>query len=267
MRFINKIKSAAAVRIINAVAAMICSMTLICSVCSGFENEQDNSVVIIAYDDRCADTEQLEDDLRYLYNKGYSPVFASEVAKCINGEAELPPKAIVLSFDGGYSGYYKKLYPLLIKYRAKAEITVRGDRVEYASNSADDNAPYLRWDQIKEMDASGLVEFANGTYSMNGEDFTQKPGEEYAHYRSRLVTDIGHLQIVFQDNCGFEPIVFAYPDGKVSDNSARHVRDLGFAAALTNKNEKCRISGEYKTDPYRLKRLKRVSADNLSDLL
>ena len=117
------------------------------------------------------------------------------------------------------------------------------------------------------MDESGLVEFANGTYSMNGDSFEQKVGEEYAHYRSRLVTDIGHLQMVFQDNCGFEPCVFAYPDGKESDNSARFVRDLGFVAALSLGNEKCRISGENKTDPYRIKRFDRAGFDNLSDIL
>lgn len=267
MRLLSVFKSKAAIKIICTTAAMMCAMTLVCSVCSGSEATEDNSVFVIAYDDRCADTEQIEGDLRYLYNKGYSPVFASEVAKCLNGEAELPPKAVVLTFDGGYAGYYKKLFPLLVKYRTKAVITVSGEKTEYSSNSADDNAPYLRWEQIKEMDGSGLVEFANGTYSMNGDSFEQKVGEEYAHYRSRLVTDIGHLQMVFQDNCGFEPCVFTYPDGKGSDNSAKFVRDLGFVAALTLGNEKCRISGESKTDPYRIKRFDRAGFDNLSDLL
>ena len=267
MRFFRIIKTKTAIKVICTLTAVICAMSLVCSVCSGFEAEDDNSIVIIAYDDRCADTEQIEEDLRYLYNKGYSPVFASEAAKCLKGELDLPEKAVVLTFDGGYAGYYKKLFPLLVKYKAKADITVRGDRVEYASNSADDNAAYLRWDMIKEMDASGLVEFSNGTYSMNSEDFEQKTGEEYSHYRSRLIADIGHLQIVFQDNCGFEPCVFTYPDGKGSENSARFVRDLGFVGALGLENEKCRISGENKTDPYRIKRIDRAGADNLSDIL
>ena len=267
MRTLGRFKSKVITKTVCAVTAMICTMVFVCSVCSGYKSEDESSVVIIRYDDRCADTEQIEGDLRYLYNKGYSPVFASDVAKCLKGETDLPSKAVVLSFDGGYAGYYKKLFPLLVKYRTKADVTVRGEQVEYSSNSADDNAPYLRWDQIKEMDESGLVEFANGTYSMNGDSFEQKNGEEYAHYRSRLITNIGQLQIVFQDNCGFEPCVFTYPEGKVSDCSAKFVKDLGFTAAMAFNNEKCRLSGRNKTDPYRLKRIDRAGFDNICDIL
>ena len=74
MRFFSIFKSKAAIKIICTTAAMICAMTLVCSVCSGSEATEDNSVIVIAYDDRCADTEQIEDDLRYLIIKA-TPLF------------------------------------------------------------------------------------------------------------------------------------------------------------------------------------------------
>ena len=123
-------------------------------------------------------------------------------------------------------------------------------------------------EQIKEMDSSGLVEFSNGTYSLweNG-DFSQVNKESYEEYRSRIVSDIGQLQILFQQNCGFEPIVFTYPDGTFSDNSKRLVKNLGFTAAISTDSKKHSFDPKTKADPYRLKRYERAGFENISNLI
>lgn len=274
MRFINIVKSNKAVlRFIAILAAAVCSMLLIRSIYAVCQGADTPAVTIIAYGgigtaEGQITARELEDDIEYLTNKGYTPIFASDVAHCLKGEVQIPEKAVVLTFDGGCSSYYSELFPLLKKYRFKAVITVMGEQTEYASNSADDNAAYLRWEQIKEMDGSGLVEFSNGTYSMweNGE-FEQKPGESYEEYRSKLVSDIGRLQILFQQNCAFEPCVFTYPGGKVSDNSARLVKNLDFQAGLGSSDGKNYLQGKTKADPYRLKRYERAEIDDISQLL
>lgn len=267
--FINK----ALLKFIAALSAAVCSMLLIRGIYAVSDSSIKRAVTIIEYAGIGAANgqitiQELEQDILYLTNKGYTPIFASDVADCLRGEKDIADKAIVLSFDGNCSAYYSKLFPLLKKYRFKAVITVTGEQTEYASNSADDNAAYLNWTQIKEMDNSGLVEFSNGTYSMwdNG-GFTQKDGESYEEYRSRIVTDIGRLQILFQENCGFEPTIFTYPGGLISDNSARLVKHLEFQAGIGSEGKYNLITGKTKADPYRLKRCERAKYGNIPDLL
>ncbi len=256
-----------------SLTAVICLMLLIRSFSAMCEYSGDKNVPIIVYNgigeqDSQVSLKQIENDIQYLIYKGYTAVFASDVAKELSGDSELPQKPIVLSFDGDHSSYYSELFPLLKKYRFKAVVTVNGKLTEYASNSADDNVDHLRWEQIKEMDSSGLVEFSNGTYSLweNG-DFSQVNKESYEEYRSRIVSDIGQLQILFQQNCGFEPIVFTYPDGTFSDNSKRLVKNLGFTAAISTDSKKHSFDPKTKADPYRLKRYERAGFENISNLI
>ena len=272
MRLFKHIKLKPKLRIIAVIAAMICSVMLLRSVSEGYNDKNCHEIIMIAYQgigtgERQFSAEQIEDDIRTLTNKGYSPIFASQIKDILDGEADLPDKAVVMSFDGGCSGYYSKVYPILKKYRFKAVFTVNGKKAEYASNSADDNISFLRWDEIKEMDGSGLAEFSNGAYSFdNEESFEQKQNESYEEYRSRIVSDIGQTQYLFQLNCCFEPCVFTYPGGKGSDIAASLVKNMGFKAAMKLGNESVIISENKKADPYRLKRYERADYDNITDI-
>ena len=258
------------IRFIAALTGVVCSFIGLRGIYAKCADDSDNTVKVIAYGgigNTKGETtvQQIEDDIIYLNNKGYSPVFISELADCLNNEGDLPDKAVILSFDGGYSQYYSDIFPLLKKYRFKADITVLGEATEYASNSADDNQRFLRWDEIREMDGSGLVEFSNGTYSMwNKMGFEKEDDETYEQYRSRIVSDIGKVQMIFQQNCGFEPSVFTYPNGKANDFSSRLVKHLGFKAAVEIDNKSVRLQGKNKTDTYHIKRYDRCRIKDFS---
>ncbi len=273
MRILVSGSSKAYMRFFAVLTALLCSVLFIRSITADSESSENTQVIMIRYGgigskEGQVSQQQIEQDIRYLNNKGYSPVFASELADNIKGEALLPHKAVVLTFDGGSSQYYSKLMPILAKYRFKAVVTVYGLQTEYASNSADDNAENLRWDQIKEMDASGLIEFSNGSYSLldNGGS-AQKADETYEQFRSRFISDVGQLQALFQENCGFEPCVFTFPDGRSDDKTARLVKNLGFQAAMSLERGCVRTKGKNKADPYRLKRYERAEAESIRELL
>lgn len=251
-------------------AAAVC-LTIFVHGCSIQSSGQESTEIpIIAYNTSGNEisTAQTEKDIQYLINKGYSPVFASEAAKCINGTKELPAKAIVLCFDGGYSRYCTELLPILKKYRIKAVISVSGRQTELASNSADDNTAYLRWEQIQQLHDTGLIEFSNETFSYHGgPDFCRKETESYEDYRCRIIADIDRLQRLFADYCGFEPKVFTYPEGRSSMSSSQLVSDLGFTAGLCLGRRNAVTAGENKSDPMRLPRLIRSENTELSKLL
>ena len=60
---------------------------------------------------------ELEKDLLYLKQNGYTTVFVNDVIRYVKRGGELPEKPIILSFDDGTYNYREYLLPLLEKDR------------------------------------------------------------------------------------------------------------------------------------------------------
>ena len=227
---------------------------------------QQTEIPVFAYTadgEGCFDAEKVEADIRQLINRGYTPIFASQAAQSCHGGSVLPKKPVILSFGGDLSEYHSKLFPLLVRYRFKAVISVNGRQTEIASNSADDNTSHLRWEQIQQMHDSGLVEFSNGTFSYPDSDgYGQRENESPEEYRGRLIADIDRLQMLFKQYCGFEPKVFCYP-GEANEPCVQAVGDLGFKAALCRPDDSATVYV-----PYRHSSLKipQISANSIADI-
>ena len=93
---------------------------------------------------------QLEEELKYLSDNGYTTLFSDEYEKAYSTH-----KAVILTFDDGYEDNYLELFPMLKKYNMKATIFVVAAYVG--------REDYLKEDQIKEMVRSGLVSIQSHT--------------------------------------------------------------------------------------------------------
>lgn len=60
-----------------------------------------------------------EDHLRHL-TRHYRVITLDACCAGLMGQAELPPNAVVITFDDGYAQLYTELYPLLVQYQAPA---------------------------------------------------------------------------------------------------------------------------------------------------
>ena len=57
--------------------------------------------------------DRFEEDLKYIKENGYTPVFMSDLIDFVYENKPLPEKPVVLSFDDGYYNNYCYAYPLL----------------------------------------------------------------------------------------------------------------------------------------------------------
>lgn len=182
----------------------------------------------------------LEEDLKYIKDKGYTTVTIADLISYVYDDSPLPEKPIVLTFDDGHYNNYGYLFPLLEKYDMKAVISIVGSYTDKftETDEANLNYSYLRWKDIKELMDTGRIEFQNHTYNLHSNTGkrigTNKiKGETDEHYKSILKDDILKLQQEFEENTNYTPKCFTYPFGGISNASLDIIKELGFKASLS----------------------------------
>ncbi|MBU2643137.1 polysaccharide deacetylase family protein [bacterium] len=124
--------------------------------------------------------EIFETHLRYLQKAGYQSIGQMDLRDHLSGAKRLQGKHVLLTFDDGYQDFYHHAYPLLKKYKTRALVFLIGSHVvSDPGRSFPDPPPdydrlhrmaseknfsgFLSLEQIREMQASGMVEFGGHT--------------------------------------------------------------------------------------------------------
>lgn len=182
----------------------------------------------------------LEEDLKYIKDKGYTTVTITDLISYVYDNKPLPENPIVLTFDDGHYNNYGYLFPVLEKYDMKAVISIVGSYTDKftETDEANLNYSYLRWKDIKELMDTGRIEFQNHTYNLHsntGKRIGTKKikGETDEHYKNVLEEDILKLQQEFKENTNYIPQCFTYPFGGISNASLDIIKELGFKASLS----------------------------------
>ena len=110
----------------------------------------------------------------WLKGTGWTVVSLDDIAAAATGARRLPDKAILLSFDDGYRSIYTRVFPLLKAYRYPAVAALVGSWMEERpdgtvlyGDSVVPRSDFISWDEAREMQASGLVEFASHSYDLH----------------------------------------------------------------------------------------------------
>lgn len=184
-------------------------------------------------------TDELEADIKGLTERGYTPVFCSELADYVYGRGELPEKPVVLSFDDGcYNNFYYVL-PLLEKYDVKATFAIVG---EWCEQACEEESPspvysYMDCDNLRTLTLSGRCELANHGYSMHSLEgrrgMLPMAGESGEDYRRALWGDLTEVKRLFE-RCGQEKTdVLAYPYGFAGEDTEELAAQLGYRVTLS----------------------------------
>lgn len=187
---------------------------------------------------------------------GYHPVSLQQILDARDGKQPLPDKAVLLTFDDGYRSFYDIVYPLLKLYNYPAVTAVvgswldvpAGDEVPYG----DDLLPrshFMTWDQLREMDASGLVEVASHTYALHyglvGNPFgNQQPAavtsawspqgyEDADAYRARIRADFRQSQTRLEEELGHPARAIVWPYGAYSQATIDMAAEAGMTTTFS----------------------------------
>ena len=149
---------------------------------------------IWGYSDLFVSDAGMEEQLQYLQDNGYEPIWFSDLTHIEDYE-----KPVILTFDDGYDDNYTVLYPLLEKYQTKATIFVIGNAMG--------NTHKMTQEQVYELAASGLVSIQSHTYTHGNLSAMDEAAlrEEMERSNAALAAATGQI-----------PYVLCYPEGKYS---------------------------------------------------
>ena len=117
--------------------------------------------------------ELLREQLTWLRDTGWHFVSVDDVLADEAGVRPLPDKAVLLTFDDGYQSVYDHAYPLLKAFHAPALVALVGSWMEPESGEIEFDGRkiprnrLLSWQELREMQASGLVEVASHSFALH----------------------------------------------------------------------------------------------------
>ncbi len=211
--------------------------------------------------------DELKNDLEYIKNNGYNTVTVADLINYVQGVKNLPNKPIMITFDDGFESVHTLAYPLLTEYNMKAVVSVIGSVTEKYSQINDHNINYsnLTWDEINELNESGIIEIQNHSYDMHKSDNKSRKGisklrnETTAEYKQILTEDLTRLQRLMNENCGFTPTAIAYPYGAYNKSTLEIIKACGFLCSFTCEERINKITAGSNETLYNLGRYNRES--------
>jgi peptidoglycan/xylan/chitin deacetylase (PgdA/CDA1 family) len=159
----------------------------------------------------------------WLVNNGYHAVFPSELYAALTQGAPLPTKPIVLTFDDGYRDFYDQAWPVLKQAgmkSANAVITADADKGDRGDQM------YMAWWQIRELDRSGLVEFASHTVSHGGLSSMSN---------AQRWTELTQSKATIEQQLGHPCTAIVYPSGQFNGAVVADAARAGYQIAFTTQ--------------------------------
>jgi biofilm PGA synthesis lipoprotein PgaB len=205
-------------------------------------------------DQYAVSTRNLMEQFTWLRDNDFHPVSVDAIIAAYEDRRPLPPNAVLLTFDDGLASFYSRVYPLLRLFRYPAVVSVVSSWIE--TEAAVDYVgikrqagDFLSWEQLREMQDSGLVEIASHSHDLHtgirgNPQGNMQPaattrlfdGEHYeteTAYVERVRRDLSLSVDTIHENTGHKPRIITWPYGALNDAAADVAAELGMRISLT----------------------------------
>ncbi|WP_435930279.1 poly-beta-1,6-N-acetyl-D-glucosamine N-deacetylase PgaB [Dryocola sp. BD613] len=227
-----------------------------------------NSFLVLGYhdvEDGAADqrylsvrTSALSDQIAWLRDNGYHPVSVQQILDAHDGKIALPEKAVLLTFDDGYSSFYTRVWPLLKSYNWPALWAPVGSWVDAPPGKQVNfgglmtpRDKFATWQMVREMGQSPLVEIGAHTWASHygstaNPQGSQEPAvanrlydkatgtyETDEHFYQRINIDLNLITQKITSVTGKPPRAWVWPYGAASGITLQLAKEHGYRMAFT----------------------------------
>ena len=227
-----------------------------------------NQFLVLAYhdvEDDAADqrylsvrTSALNEQISWLLHNGYHAISVQDILDAHDGKKTLPPKAVLLSFDDGYSSFYTRVWPLLQAWNVPALWAPVGSWVDTPANQKVNfgglmtpRDRFATWDMVRELSRSPLIEIGSHTWASHygipanpqgsrepaiANRFYDKATGSYEtdqQFNQRIGDDVRKVTEKITQVTGKAPRAWIWPYGAANGTSLAIARQQGYQLAFT----------------------------------
>jgi peptidoglycan/xylan/chitin deacetylase (PgdA/CDA1 family) len=172
-----------------------------------------------------------------LLKRGFRPWSLQRVlATVANGET-LPERVFVVTFDDGHESVYRRAWPILRELKIPATIFLATAYLDSQKRFPFEDWPPAGTDRVpadtwRPMTVAHCLEMATdeaidfGLHTHTHQEFSRRSSAEFS-------TDLRLNEVFIRERLHREPIGFAFPWGRTSDNMRSALRQLQVSCGLT----------------------------------
>jgi biofilm PGA synthesis lipoprotein PgaB len=205
-------------------------------------------------DSMAVSSAHLIEHFRWLRDNNFHPVSIDQLVDASQGGPALPENPVLITFDDGLLSVYTQVYPLLKLFNYPAIVSlvtgwIEGDQTVRYAGRARGYDSFLSWDQIREMQDSGLVEIASHSHALHQGILSNPQGNTepaaisllYANetyetqdaFRERLLGDLRQSVDIIFAHTGRAPRVMTWPYGSYNQITLEIAEQAGLPWSLT----------------------------------
>lgn len=199
-------------------------------------------------------TKNLAQYFAWIQEEGWHPIRLEDVWQARQKNKPLPAKSVLLTFDDGALSSYTRVFPLLKQYDFPAVFAIPTSWIN--GNTKDADQAYgehnlMNWDQMREMQQSGLTEFvshsdnmhkgivANPQNSMQPAAITREYSPMFSNYESdeaysnRVFSDLKRSKETLDFELGINSLAIFWPYGAVTQESEEIAAKAGLPMSFS----------------------------------
>jgi peptidoglycan/xylan/chitin deacetylase (PgdA/CDA1 family) len=197
--------------------------------------------------------------LAYLKREGYTPVSLATLARAARGEAGLPDKPVVLTFDDGLTSYATEAVPLLKEHGYPSVLSIVTAWVDGQDAPPQYRGRLLNWAELRALAAAPLIEVISHSHDLHrgivanpqgseapaGNTRAFRGGGRYeseTDFRARIRADLERSQSRIAQELQRAPIAIAWPYGAYDQVTVEEAARLGMRLHLTLDERPTRLA-------------------------
>lgn len=199
-------------------------------------------------------TQNLAAFFEWINQNQWTPISLKNIQDAKQGKYKLPAKAVLLCFDDGALSSYNRVFPLLKLYKYHAVFAIPTSWINgntKAGYAAYGDGNLMNWDQMREMQATGLVDFASHSDDMHKGILSNPQLNEKAaaihpqyfpklkryesddEYRTRVFNDLKRSKQVLDRELGQNTTAMIWPYGAVNGTAQDLAERAGFTQSFS----------------------------------
>jgi len=204
-------------------------------------------------DPYAVDVMSFVEQIEYMRHYGATFVSPSDIEAANAGKKDLPPKAVLLSFDDAYISFASNVLPIIELYNIPVMLAVCSSWIE---NGAPEDivAPLMSWEELKKLANHPLVTIASHSHALhkavqcNPQGNTAQAAVTRIYdaqtgsyelenaYKLRIENDMKEAKNILKGKIGIAPSIIVWPYGEYNAFTTIAAQQAGFRMAFGLNN-------------------------------